>query len=235
MLARVAARGWAATRAARATVSSSTVPAAHDRRARPSSTSSGAWTQSEVNSTCGRTLPAHERREQHAAGGLGRHAQLGEGHAQAGVRVDEDEIAVGEQGEAEADRDAVHRGEERDREIDEAVEQSHETLAGALDGGPGGDGGHFGQVLSGGEGGAPAGEHDGADRLVGVGGAQGGGHLVVHRGVEGVAHLGPVEGDHADAGCGLLDLDSRHERSAVLGVGGRARRPRRRRPRRGAG
>ena len=115
---------------------------------------------------------------------------------------------MGEQGEAEADGDAVHRGEERDRQVDEAVEQPHEALPGPLDGGPGGDGGHFGQVLPGGEGRAPAGEHDGADGLVGVGGAQGRGHLVVHRRVEGVAHLGPVEGDHADAGRGLLDLDA---------------------------
>ena len=76
---------------------------------------------------------------------------------------------MGEQREAEADRDAVDGGEERHGEVDQAVEQAHEALPGALDGGAGGDGGHFGQVLARGEGGAPAGEHHGADRLVAVG------------------------------------------------------------------
>ena len=53
-----------------------------------------------------------------------------------------------------------------------------------------------------------------------VGGAQGGGHLLVHGGVEGVAHLGPVEGDDADAGRRLLDLDpARHHGVGVAGVG----------------
>ena len=69
---------------------------------------------------------------------------------------------MGEEGEAEADRDAVDGGEERHRQIDEAVEQAHEPLPRPLDGGPGGDGGHFRQVLAGGEGGAAAGEDDGA-------------------------------------------------------------------------
>ena len=74
---------------------------------------------------------------------------------------------MGEKREAEADRDAVDGGEQGHRQVDEAVEQSHEALPGPLDGGPGGDGGHFGQVLTRGEGGAAAGEHDRPDRLVG--------------------------------------------------------------------
>ena len=197
-------------RAASATVSSSTVPAAHTFRARPRSTSSGASTQSDVNSTCAARCQPMSGGEQHAAGRLGGHAQFGEGHAQAGPGVDEDEVAVGEEGEAQADGDTVDRGEQRDRQVDEAVQQPHEALPGSLDGGPGGDGRHFGQVLPGREGRAPAGHHDGPDGLVAVRGAQGGGHLVVHRRVEGVADVGPVEGDDADAGCGLLDLDARH-------------------------
>ena len=126
---------------------------------------------------------------------------------------------MGEQGEAEPDRHAVDGGEQRDREIDEAVEQAHEALPGALDGGAGGDGRHFGQVLAGGEGGAAAGQDDGADGLVAVGGAQRGGDLVVHGGVEGVAHLGPIEGDDADAGRRLLDLDPAVGPSVGSGLG----------------
>ena len=154
-----------------------------------------------------RLLPPHQRGEEEAAGRLGGHAQLGEGDAQARLGVDQHEVAMGEQREAEPDRDAVDGGEQRHRQVDEAVEQAHEPLSRPLDGGPGGDGGHFGQVLTRGEGGAAAGEHDRPDRLVAVGGAQGGGDLLVHGRVEGVAHLGPVEGDDADAGCGLVDLD----------------------------
>ena len=220
----MAARGWAAMRAASATVSSSTVPASHTLRARPSSTSSGALTQSDVSRTARRLLPAHEAGEQDAAGRLGRHAQLGERDAQAGAGVDQDEIAVGEQGEAEPDRDAVDGGEQRDREIEEAIEQPHEALPGSFDRGAGGDGGHFGQVLARGEGGASPGEHDGADGLVAVGGAQGGGDLLVHGGVERVAHLGPVEGDDADAGCGLRRSQS--GRRPCRWLSPRLRRPR---------
>ena len=59
---------------------------------------------------------------------------------------------MGEQREAEPDRHAVDGGEQRHREIDQALEQPHEALPGPLDGGAGGDGGHFGQVLARGEG-----------------------------------------------------------------------------------
>ena len=146
------------------------------------------------------------RREEEAAGRLGRHAQLGERYAQAGGGVDEDEVAVGQHGEAEADRDAVDRGEERDRDVDEAVEQAHEALPRALDGGAGGDGGHLGQVLPRGEGACRAGEHHGADRLVGVGGAQGGGHLLVHGVSKALRTSGRLKRDDADAGRGVVDL-----------------------------
>ena len=112
-----------------------------------------------------------------------------------------------EKGEPEPDRDTVDGGQQRHRQVDQAFEQAHETLARPLDGGAGGDGGHFGQVLARGEGGAAAGEHDRPDRLVTVGGAQGVGDLLVHGRVEGVAYLGPVEGDDTDAGRRLVDLD----------------------------
>ena len=218
-LARVAARGWAAMRAARATVSSSTAPSSHTCRARPRSTSSARADPVRCEQYLRRPLPPHQGGEQDAAGGLGGHAELGERHAQARPGIDEDEIAVREEGEAQPDRDAVHCREERDREVDEAVEQSHETLAGTLDGGPGRDGGHLRQILSGGESRAAAGQHDGTDRLVGVGGLERGGHLLVHGGVEGVAYLGPVEGDDPDAGRGVFDLHAGHGRSAVRRVG----------------
>ena len=123
-----------------------------------------------------------------------------------------------EQCEAEPDRHAVDGGEERDRQIDEALEQPHEALPRPFDGGPGRDGGHFGQILPGREGGAAPREHDGTDGFVAVGGAQGGRDLLVHGGVEGVAHLGPVEGDDADAGRRLADLNPvvRHQACASV-------------------
>ena len=62
--------------------------------------------------------------------------------------VDQDEVAVGEKGEAEADGHPVDGGEEGDRALGEAVEESDEALARALDGGTRGDGRHFRQVLS---------------------------------------------------------------------------------------
>ena len=65
-----------------------------------------------------RLLPTHEGGEQDAAGGLGGHAELGERHAQAGPGIDQDEVAVREEGEAEPDRDAVDGGEQRHREVD---------------------------------------------------------------------------------------------------------------------
>ena len=111
-----------------------------------------------------------------------------------------------QQREAESDRHAVHRGEKGNREPVDAVEQPLESLPGALDGGPGRDGGHLGQVLARGEGGAVAGQHDGAECFVGIGRTERGRHLLVHRSVEGVAHLGPVERDDPHTRRGVRGL-----------------------------
>ena len=112
------------------------------------------------------------------------------------------------------------------REVAEAVEQAHEAAGPAPSTAVAGrDGGHLGQVCARREGAAAAGQDDGAHRLVGVGGTQRGGHLEVHRRVEGVAHLGPVEGDEPDAGGGVLDLDAGHRRQpSVASAAASARR-----------
>ena len=193
----------------------------HGARARtpagpdPSSTSSSAPTQSEVSSTrAARCQPmaAGNRRLLAASSG---HPQLGERHPQAcaarrpatrsqwASRVKPSPTAT--------PFTAARRGTESSFRH---VEQPHEALPGALDGGAGGDGGHLRQVLARGEGAAAAGQHHGADAVVVVvGGAQGGRHLLVHGGVEGVAHLGPVERHDPDAGCGIRGLDPAHGRS----------------------
>ena len=87
----------------------------------------------------GGPLPAHHGREQEAAGRLRRHAELGEGDAQAGAAVDEHEVAVGQHGEAQPDRHAVDRGEQRHRDVAEALEQALEAPIGPLDLGAGRD------------------------------------------------------------------------------------------------
>ena len=149
VLARVAARGWAAiARRQGDRLVEDGARCAHPQGEAELDELRRAPTQSEVSRTCAACCQPMSGGEQDAAGRLGGHAQLGERHAQARPGVDQDEIAVGEEGEAEPDGDAVHRGEERDRQVDEAVEQPHEALPGALDGGAGGDGRHFGQVLA---------------------------------------------------------------------------------------
>ncbi len=161
-----------------------------------------------------RALPSHDGGEEEAAGGLGRHTELGEGHAQPGGAVDQHEVAMSENGEAQPYRHAVDGGQERDRYAGEQVEQTHEaaaqTRARSPDGRAGGEGGHLGQVGARGEGAAAPGEHDGSHHLVLVRGAQGGIHVLVHGGVEGVAHLGPGEGQDPHTGCGVLDLNAAH-------------------------
>ncbi len=161
------------------------------------------------------TLPSHHGGKEDAARRLGRHAELGEGHAQTGGAVHQHEVAVGEHREAEADRDPVDRGQEGDRNVAEAVEEALEPPVRALDLGAGGDGCHLGQVGARREGTLAAGQHHGGDGLVRVGGTQRGGQLEVHGGVERVAHLGPVEGEDADARRGVLGLDAAHEGSAT--------------------
>ncbi len=156
---------------------------------------------------CG-ALPAHGGGEEHAARRLGRDAELGKGHPKAGPRVDQDQVAVGQHGEAQPDRHAVDRGEERDRDAADAVEQAHEALAGTRDRVAGGDGRHFAQVLPRGERRSPTGQDDRTDRLVGVGGAQRLRDLDVHRRVERIAHLGPVERDQPHTGRHVLRLDT---------------------------
>ncbi len=162
----------------------------------------------------GGALPTHDRGEEETAGRLGRHAELGEGHAQPGAGVDEHEIAVSEDGEAQPHRHTVDGGQQGDRHVGEQVEQTHEAAAqpGARTphGGAGGEGGHLGQVRARGERAAAPGEHDGSHRLVAVRGAEGRIHVLVHRGVEGVAHLGPGERQHPHAGRGVFDLDAAH-------------------------
>ena len=153
-----------------------------------------------------RLLPSHQRGEEDAAGRLRRDAQFGEGDSETRVGVDQDEVAMREDREAETDSHAVDGGKEGYGELDQALQQSDEALSRAFDRGPGGNGRHLGQVLSRGERGAPPGQHDGADGLVAVCGAQRGRALVVHGGVEGVAHFGPVEGEDSDAGRRLVDL-----------------------------
>ena len=209
-MARVAARGWAAMRAARSTVSSSTRPGALTCRARPSSTNSCAPTQSEVSRTrAARCQPmaAGNRRLLAASGGTPSSAKGTRRRAPASTST---RSQCGQQGEAEPDGHAVDRGEEGDREVVDAVEQAHEALPGAIDGGAGGDGSHLAQVLARREGGPRPVSTTAPTASSASARPQGARDLLVHRGVEGIAHLGAVERDSQHARRDVLGLDAVH-------------------------
>ena len=193
VMARVDGAGKEAMRAARATVSSRTVPGSHTCSARPRSTSSSAPTQSEVSRTrAARCQPiaAGNRKLLAASGGT---PSSEKGTRSRAPRSTSTRSQCGEHGEAQPDGHPVHGREERYGDVAQRLEQAHGSPDRTLDCGAGGDGGHFGQVRARGEGAAAAGQDHGADRLVGVGVAQRRRQLEVHGGVEGVAHLGRLK------------------------------------------
>jgi hypothetical protein len=113
----------------------------------------------------------------------------------------DDDVGVGEHGEARAHRGAVDGGHDRLRKSDQLVEERVEGPAGVLprlevaDVGPGREHVAGGRQQQGVE---AVVDRDAAER-VGAGGPHGRG--------EGVLRVGPLDGEHREGGVGLLDED----------------------------
>ena len=160
-------------------------------------------------------LPSGDRRQRHAGGGLGGHAEAHERRLQAGGGGDEGDVTVGEHRHADADADTVDRGEQR---LGKRLEHRHEQLiARRVELGERFGVGHLGQVHARREGAAVAGQHDAVDGVVLGGVGEGLGHGLPQRLAEGVERLGPVEAQQPDA-VGIDDLEhaSRSERHGFL-------------------
>ena len=154
----------------------------------------------------GGPLPPDPGGQQHAARGLRGNTELREGDPEPRSLLDEDEVHVQEQSAPEADPDPVHRGEEWLVEPAQHVEQAAEARTCALPECARGDRGHLAEILPGAECGPAPGEDHRPDRVVLERARERAGDGVVHRGVEGVPRLGPVERDQPHA-VSVLDHD----------------------------
>ncbi len=154
----------------------------------------------------GRGLPAHALGEEHAAGGFRGHAERHERHLEPRVCCDPRDVAVGQDRRADADADAVDRGEER---LVELLEHADEPAVSVqlvvavvrrLQ--------HLAEILPGGEGSSGPRHHDASELGVSLGAEQGVPCAVPHLVVERVQRVGAVPGDEADT-VGVGDGDER--------------------------
>ena len=113
-------------------------------------------------------------------------------------------------GEPEPHGDAVDGSEKRHGDFGQCLEEADEALSGTFDRRAGREGGHFGQVLTGTEGGPAAGEHERSDGRIAVRRTQGLGHLKVHRRIERISDVGTIECDQPDSRRDIFDLDLAH-------------------------